>query len=223
MSVTQPPDDMRALLRAAAAPPGAAGPECVDEETIAAMAEGRLETAARNAVARHLAACARCRIAVVSVVRGIAEPAVAREIAAIERRPRRRITRFIVPIAAAAALVIFFVQPRRSRDVDAEHRAPTFTSAIAPVPLAPVAAMAHVHALRWSAVPGADRYRVTLFDVRGRSLYEAQLADTVAVLPDSIVLTPRQSYLWTVEARIGWDRWSSSPLTKFSVEPAPRR
>ena len=71
--------------------------------------------------------------------------------------------------------------------------------------------------LRWSAVPGADRYHVTLFDAGGRLVYEAQLADTAATLPDSVRLVAGQSYLWSVEARIGWDRWSSSPLTEFSV------
>src|SRR5438445_392982 len=74
-----------------------------------------------------------------------------------------------------------------------------------------------------AAVPGADRYHVTLFDAGGRVRYESQLADTVATLPDSVALVPGQPYLWSVEARIGWDRWTTSPLTAFSVVPAPRR
>jgi hypothetical protein len=223
MSVTQPPDDMPALLRAAATPPGPAGPDCLDEETIAAVADGTTETAARNAVTRHLASCARCRAAVVSVVRGLADTTVAREIAAIDGGRRRRLARFVLPTVAAAALVVFLVQPRRTDDDSSRHRAPTLTAAAAPLPLAPVAAVAEARVLRWSAVPGADRYHVTLFDARGRLVYEAQLADTLATLPDSVRLIAGHSYLWSVDARIGWDRWASSPLTEFSVVAEPRR
>jgi hypothetical protein len=220
---SQPPDDMPALLRAAAAQPGPAGPDCLDEVTIAAVVDGTMDLTARTAATRHLASCARCRGAVVSVVRGLADAAVAREITAIDSGRGRRFTRFILPAVAAAALVVLVVRPRGADDDRPRHRAPTITAAAAPVPRAPVAAVAEAHVLRWSAVPGADRYHVTLFDAGGRMVYEAQLADTVATLPDSVTLVAGQSYLWSVEARIGWDRWSSSPLTEFSVVPVPRR
>jgi hypothetical protein len=220
---SQPPDDMPALLRAAAAQPGPAGPDCLDEETIAAVVDGTMAPAARNAATGHLASCARCRGTLASVVRGLADTAVAREITAIDRGPGRRYVRFAVPALAAAALVLLLVRPRASDDAVSPHRAPTITAAAAPVPLAPIAAVAEARVLRWSAVPGADRYHVTLFDAGERVRYEAQLADTAAILPDSVTLVPGQSYLWSVEARIGWDRWSSSPLTEFSVVPAPRR
>ena len=62
----------------------------------------------------------------------------------------------------------------------------------------------------------SDLYRI----MKGKAY---RLADTVATLPDSIALVPGQPYLWSVEARIGWDRWTTSPLTAFSVVPAPRR
>jgi hypothetical protein len=219
----QPPDDMPALLRAAAAQPGPATPDCLDEMTIAAVVDGSIDPTARSAATRHLASCARCRGAVASVVRGLADAAVAREITAIDSGRGRRFTRFVLPAVAAAALVVLVVRPRGADDDSSRHRAPTITAAAAPVPLAPVAAVAEAHVLRWSAVPGADRYHVTLFDAGGRLVYEAQLADTAATLPDSVRLVAGQSYLWSVEARIGWDRWSSSPLTEFSVVGVPRR
>jgi anti-sigma factor RsiW len=214
---------MPALLRAAAAQPGPAGPDCLDEETIAAVVDGALDPAARDRATRHLASCARCRRAVASVLRGLDDPAVSREIAALEHGRVRRLSRFALPLVAAAAVVLFLVWPRTADDNLSRHRAPTITSAAAPVPLAPVAAVAEARVLRWSAVRGADRYHVTLFDAAGRVRYEAQLADTAATLPDSVNLTPGQSYLWNVEARIGWDRWSSSPLTEFSVVGVPHR
>jgi anti-sigma factor ChrR (cupin superfamily) len=220
---SQPPDDMPALLRAAAAQPGPAGPDCLDEETIAAVVDGAMDAVARTAATRHLASCARCRRAVASVLHGVADTTVTHEIAAIDRAGGRRFARFVLPAAAAAALILFLVRPHAADDSATDHRGPTVTSAAAPVPLAPVAAVAEAHVLRWSAVPGADRYRVTLFDSGGRVRYETQLADTAVSLPDSVTFVPGQSYLWNVEARIGWDRWSSSPLTQFSIMEAPRR
>jgi hypothetical protein len=220
---------MTALLRAAAAQPGPASPDCLDDETIAAVVDGTMELPERSAATRHLASCARCRGAVASVVRGLADITVAREISAIDGVRTRRFARFtrfsriLVPAAAAAALVVILVRPRGSDNDSSRHRAPTITSAVAPVPRFPIAAVAEARVLRWSSVPGADRYRVTLLDAGGRVVYETQLADTAAALPDSVKLVPGRSYLWSVEARIGWDRWSSSPLTEFSMVAAPRR
>jgi hypothetical protein len=197
--------------------------------TIAAVVDGTMDLTAREAATRHLASCARCRGAVASVVRGLADADVGREIAAIDSGGGRgftrvtRLRRFIMPAVAAAALVFLVVRPRSAGDDRSSHRAPTITAAAAPVPLAPVAEVAEARVLRWSAVSGTDRYRVTVFDAQGRSVYEAQLADTVATLPDSVALVAGRSYLWSVEARIGWDRWSSSPLTEFRVAGAPRR
>ena len=97
------------------------------------------------------------------------------------------------------------------------HRAPPPATATTPVPLAPIGPVADAAILRWSAVAGADRYRVTLFDAGGRVVYEARLPDTVAALPDSIVLAPGRTYLWKVEARTGFDRWAASELVEFSI------
>jgi hypothetical protein len=224
MSVTQPPDEMSALLRAAAAHSDVAGPDCLDEETIAAVVDGTLEIPARSAANRHVASCARCRGAVASVARGLADTRVAGEIAKIDRgQGRRRFRRYLFPAVAAAALGIFLARPRGTVDDALQHRGPAITTAPAPVPLSPVAAVAEARVLRWSAVPGADRYRVTIFDAAGKPVYDAQLADTVATLPHTIGLVAGRVYLWNVEARIGWNRWTSSPFAEFTVVAVPRR
>jgi hypothetical protein len=80
-----------------------------------------------------------------------------------------------------------------------------------------------VDSLRWGTVPDADRYRVTLFSGAGEVLYEVQLTDTVALFPDSILLLPGRPYLWKVEARTGFDRWTASELMEFTLRgTAPR-
>ena len=196
--------------------------ECLDDDTIAALAEGTLGVEARSASLPHLASCPVCRGAVASVARALADPPVAREAAGRRRFGGRQLQRIILPLAAAAALVLFLARPRPEPD-QTLHRAPTITAGATPVPVAPVGRVAAVTGLRWGAVEGADRYRVTLFDANGRVLYETELAGTAAVLPDSVVLVAARSYLWKVEARTGFDRWSASALIEFSVGPGPPR
>jgi hypothetical protein len=85
------------------------------------------------------------------------------------------------------------------------------------VPVSPVGAVAVAGALQWTSVADADRYRVTLSDAEGRVLYETQQADTVVAIPDSVLLTAGQSYMWMVEASTGFDRWATSQLVEFSI------
>jgi hypothetical protein len=195
-------------------------PECLDDATLAALAEGALDAAARTALLPHLAACPRCRRVVASVARTLGDPAVAREVAAVVGRGRRPLLRIGVPAAAAAAILLALAVPRWVNDRSG-HRGPP--GAVVPSPLAPVGTVAEATALRWAAVVGADRYRVILFDAAGQALYETQLSDTVVSLPDSVALAPGRLYLWKVEARTGWDRWSASELVQFSIAPGTAR
>lgn len=191
--------------------------DCLDDETIAALADGMLSSVARAAALPHLAACSRCRMAVASVARALADPDVARSITAARQSSPRRFYRFALPLAAAAALALLFARPRTPPDDGLTHRAPTITAEAAPSPESPVGRVAEANTLRWTAVPGADRYRVTLFDAEGQVRYETDLAGTVTVLPDSVVVVPGRPYLWKVEARTGFGRWSASELTEFTV------
>lgn len=210
------------LAQQAAGASGASSPECFDDATIAALADGSLDAGARIAVLPHLAACARCRGAVAAVSRAVSDATVARELRALRGRGRLRFMRIALPLTAAAVLLVI-AWPPRPENGGPTHRAPTITAAADPVPLSPVGAVAGAGALRWAAVAGADRYRVTLFDAKGRVLYEAQLPDTVVTLPDSIVLVPGRPHLWKVEARTGFDRWSASTLVEFTVTGGARR
>jgi len=211
-----PLDLLRDSLRALPGPQSRT-PDCLDDDTVAALAAGTLDAAARARALAHLAACARCRHAVASVARALSDPAVAREVTAAERRGRR-LPYGLALSAAAAAILLLLAGPRLLDLGRPVHRAPPLTAAV-PVPASPVGVVADADTLRWLAVPGADRYRVTVFDAPGAVLYETQLADTVAILPDSLVLVPGRPYLWKVEARTGWDRWSPSELVEFSLAP----
>lgn len=195
-------------------------PDCLPDELIAALAEGALAPDARAAVLPHVASCARCRGAVASVARALADPAINRELSSAPDGRRRY--RIAVSLAAAAVLLLVLSSPGDDRS--SEHRGPPPPpSATTPAPRAPIGTVAAVNELRWSPVAGADRYRVTLFDATGGVRYAIELSDTVVALPDSVVLVPGDSYLWKVDARTGFDRWTGSELAEFRVAGARRQ
>ncbi len=215
--VTDPLDRVRKALRARARTTSAT-PEGLSDGIITGLVGGTLDAARREAALPHLASCARCRGAVASVARALGDAAVARELAALEGGRFSRGYRILLPLAAAAVLVVVLTWPRLPQD--GGHRGPP-PVASAPAPIAPVGIVASVSPFQWSAVAGADRYRLTLSDASGRVRYETQVTDTVATLPDSIALTPGRSYVWLVSARTGFDRWTTSQLAEFSIAGAP--
>lgn len=219
MTKPDPLELVRQTLRARARS-GPLTPDCLDDDTVAALADGTLAAATRAAVLPHVATCPRCRGAVASVARALADTGVAREVAGVEGG-RRRFYMIALPVTVAAALLVVLAWPRGLQDGVPPHRAPPITASSAPVLLSPIGTVANAGVLRWTAVAGADRYRVTLSDAGGRVLYETQIADTAAALPDSITLVPGRSYMWLVEARIGFDRWSASRLVEFSIGGPP--
>ena len=199
-------------------------PTCLDDDTLGALAEGRLDQPARLAVLPHLAECARCRAAVASLARALADPQIAREIGATDKSRSRRPRWLAASAAVAAALLILLISPEPFRNPPPEsHRSPAVApSDVLPTALAPVGNVAQVKELRWARVPSADRYRVTLFHPSGHVLYEATPADSIIVLPDSVVVASGIRYLWKVEARVDFNRWVSSNLVGFTLVEGTR-
>lgn len=195
---------------------------CLDPDDLAACAAGSLPPERRPAALGHLAECRDCRLAMASLARALESPAVREALASLPGRHATRDRgrfRIALPVAAAAAAVLFVALWAGGVPAPGPaHRAPAITAADNPEPISPLGATRQVDALRWSAVPGVDRYRVTLFDAVGQMLFEAELQDTLILLPDTIGLLPGRAYFWKVEARTGWDRWSASPLLEFSVD-----
>jgi anti-sigma factor RsiW len=176
-------------------------------EDVAAYVDRGLAALARAGVEEHLAACAECRAEVVAVAR------LARGLPV----PRRWTV--LVPLAAAAAVLVLYFAPwqRSPEQAGSVLREPAVTTTVAPRPVAPLGAVAALPALLWTSVPHADRYRVTVFDSNGSVVWETQVADTVALLPHVIALRAGVPYFWKVAARTGWDRWVASDLTSFTL------
>ena len=197
---------------------------CLDEAALAQLVDGVASPDKRDAAVAHLARCGHCRRSFAGLVELLADAGVATEVRRLESaavRPARRRRALAAAGMMAAAILLIIAIPGMPSRTPLDHRGPTLTAGLAPAAIAPVGDVESAEALSWSAVAGADRYRVTLFNATGQVLLDAETTDTVASLPHSVAFVPGQSYLWKVEARTGWDRWTTSELTEFRVSPAP--
>jgi len=191
-------------------------PDCPDELTLADFAERRLNNELRDSVVAHLLTCARCRLVLKATSREIEDSAAP--------APQSRRWALPVGLAAAAALVLVLMPRGDGNQPSPALREPTVTSTIAPVPIAPAPGetVTGVDRLVWSSVPGAERYRVRLYDREGSTLWTIESTDTSVALADSIRLAARVPYFWRVEAQAEPMRWTASNLVSFQVARARR-
>jgi anti-sigma factor RsiW len=195
---------------------------CLDVDVVAAMAAGELAPYERSEAVRHLSECSRCRNRVADVAGLLRGGPVARALGVVDQ-PRRRLSRSaLVPAAAlVAATVILLFNTRKTEAPVPTHRGATGVQLIA-LPGSPVGIVTAADTFRWPSIAGADRYRIRIFDHSGAVLLELVTTDTVLARPDSIGFIAGKSYLWTVAAHTGFDRWSSSLSWEFSMSPEPR-
>src|SRR5689334_15089223 len=108
---TQPGRSIEPLLRAALRKPAAlASADCLDAETLAAWSDRALSDDRSRQIEAHIADCARCQTMVAAFARtGPVAPAVV---------PfwRRSSIQWLLPLAAAASLVIWIAWPGRKAD-----------------------------------------------------------------------------------------------------------
>jgi len=200
---------------------GEATADCLDDDLLAGLVDGTADENSRELALEHLAQCSYCRREVASLASVLNDPLVAAAAGKGSGSVRRWI-RLAVPAAAAAALVLAIL----SRQVGdgrppVVHRAPPITAAAQPEAISPVGVGSRPDQVRWTVVPGAELYRMTLYTADGSAIYEVETRDTTVRIPDSVQLASGSSYLWKVEARTGWNRWSASRLFEFSVTAAP--
>jgi hypothetical protein len=202
-----------------------AGAGHLDAMDIAAFANNTLDAPTRGRVVEHLNVCRECRNEVMDASR------IASTLAA-----RGRWWTPVTGFAIAAALLLVVLLPKAGRRAPSEplNRAPSPAvpvlrggtaagdTAGAPTPVTPREVVDRADRLVWSAVAGALRYRVRLYDDNSNVLWSSTTEDTVALLPDSVRLRPRLTYFWKVEANMDWQRWISSDLVAFTVS-GPRR
>ena len=209
------------------------GPSCLNEVALARLADGDAASPATSEEMRHLAGCAHCRGELASLAALLDDPAIGAEIRKSEshagaRPDHTHHSRFtfntkVAGALAAAAVVLIVARVATTRrtpaSLDAIHRAPTIAALDSPRSLAPIGDVLAARTFAWSAVPGSDRYRLTLYDHSGRVVYEAQLTDTTLALPDTVPLARGVPYVWQVEARTAMNRWTPFETTEFVVVP----
>ncbi|HEV7704626.1 MAG TPA: hypothetical protein VGO46_10055 [Gemmatimonadaceae bacterium] len=208
--------------------------EHLDEISMAELLDVASVEAVTDADLAHLAECEACRDALTELSSLTRDPAIRAELDRPEWRSRaasmplmrpatRRFARVTVGAAAAAALLFFgvraaLVTPQRDVAGDsARYRHATIASAAAPRLVSPAGAVASVDTLRWTSVPKADRYRVTVFDANGGVAWEAEGADTSVAVPSEIARKWRGEMRWRVKARTSFDRWVDSEFGAFVV------
>ncbi len=206
--------------------------DCFDELTVADILDNGVDFTQHPELILHLSACSRCRDQVTSVARALRHPSVAAEIDHAAFPSELRVTRSwrfvglgaLTAVAAAAAFMVAgpLAGKRASRPLVSvtnaqTHREPGMTTTTAPSLIAPIGALAAADTFRWTSVPRADRYRLTVFDRDGIVVWEADVGDTAIAWPDSIPGRRGTTYLWKVEARTGWDRWVASEMVEFSL------
>lgn len=176
-----------------------------DAGDLSAYLDGALSGAERSRVEAHLADCMACRAEVAAVAQ------------VLRTAPSRR--RLVLPIGVAAAAVLaVLIVPALDRTADpGRFREPAVTTAAPPLAIEPRGTVESVHAMVWSAVPRAARYRVLLLDARGAAVWRVETTDTTAVLPDSVRRADGAAYFWKVEAETGIDRWVASELADFTT------
>ena len=203
---------------------------CLDETTVANIVDLGVNMTERADLVPHLAACSRCREQVASVARLLRDSSIAAEIARTESSATPVTRRWRVAgagaLTALAAGVLFMVAGFRDRAgvtqlaagaTDSEaHREQSVTTTVAPSLVFPIGAVAAADTFRWTSVPHADRYRLTVHDREGTVVWEADGSDTAMAAPAAITRHLGTAFLWKVEARTGWDRWVSSDLIEFS-------
>ena len=200
--------------------------EISDRALIEGYVAGRLGEAETEAFESHYLTCERCQnelrlaVAIREVLpevreAGLHAPAES-EVSVISRRFR---VRTAAALAAAAVLAgLLLVRPSTQDEESAPvHRDEATGVEVAPSLRAPGGVVAAVESFQWSQVPAADLYRITVYDAEGAVVWEAETRDTLITPPDSAEFEPDARYIWTVAARVGFDRWLSSELVDFTI------
>lgn len=178
------------------------------ELEIAAYLDRGLPAQERDRIEDHLAECADCRQNVVE----------AQALLEKVRKPRR-LVRVGMLVAAAAALLIVMRPGMLSRGDVADSRMRTETTA-APALVAhgPVGeTSARPLRFMWSADANALSYRLSVTRANATPLWSASGTDTVAVLPDSIVLHAGERYYWVVDALLNDGSTRSTGIREFEL------
>jgi hypothetical protein len=210
--------------------PGHRTDDCLDEESIAGIAEGNIDLNGSPAIVTHILGCARCARELAAAARLLDDAEVQRALddrstnTAPARRRRPLVIGSLSLAAAAAVLALLGRATLLSKVAKPAYREESVSSVAAPVLISPTGVATAPDTFRWTAVPRANRYRISVFDRSGTVVWEGVTRDTAVAVPDLLWHSANGTYLWGVEARVGWeDRWAASDLAPFTTRRASAR
>lgn len=172
----------------------------LDEAAWEHLAVNQLTGAEREALLRHVLACADCS-EIWKALLGLKRGAEAEGLLPSPNPARRPLWRStFVPLALAATVVLAVAGILMTRQPAPTTPVVRGNSAIAPIEGLMMAYSAGgVPTLIWTPVPGAARYRLEIFSDDGRPLWSGEVAAPPAAWPSG---APRAvgAYRWRVEA-----------------------
>jgi hypothetical protein len=224
-------DDVARGLRRSAQGVRPSASTCLDDLELTDFISGLAPLPARDRAVAHLAECASCRALYADLLATLAAPEIVKARAATlgnEFEPSTQVSRtrsslnrgvFAVTALAAAALLFIAVSvPGFRQDSSTTLRdVADPVTVTAPALLSPLGAIDTTPIFRWKSVDGADLYRVTVFSPDGVVVWDEESTDTVIALPSMSPLQSGATYMWRVQARTSYNRWSSSDLAEFRV------
>ena len=183
----------------------------VTTDEFAAYVDGTVSTDERIRIDGHLASCLSC----------------AKELLALSRLTKRSATRryikVVLPAAAAAAIVLFLVNPpntvapanpilRGGADV---------TETAVPVEVVTPASGQQINRdeLRfiWRSLGNQTNYRFTLTTAEGEGIWITDTADTTLAVPPTLSIEPNLSYIWYVDALLLDGTAATSGIRRFTL------
>ena len=176
-------------------------------EALAGYLDADLPGEEQRQVELHLVSCTECREELAEVRR-------------LQRRRRRPWMLALAPAAAAAVVLVAIALPRQATAPSGVRAGPSAElplGIVSPAPSAEVAPGPVTFTWR-NAGPGAT-YTLTLQAADGRVVWTSTMADTVAVLPDSVAFSPGLTWFWTVDALLADGRSRSTGVKRLSTRP----
>ena len=183
----------------------------VTTDEFAAYVDGTVSTDERVRIDGHLASCLSC----------------AKELLALSRLTKRSATRryikVVLPAAAAAAIVLFLVNPPSTiapanpilRD------AADVTETTVPVEVVTPASGQQINRdeLRfiWRSLGNQTNYRFTLTTAEGEGIWITDTADTTLAVPPTLSMEPNLSYIWYVDALLLDGTAATSGIRRFTL------
>jgi hypothetical protein len=188
---------------------GAGSDQCPSAEALATVAVGDAPASDRDRIADHAVSCRRCSEDLQILMRTHLEAQAA-------PAPRRLAHRTWIAAAAIAAIAVGALLWTRTNQPDESLRGDRPRQQTVVTPLDGATLASPPEKLRWLPQPGAESYRVKLYDASGEAVWESErVVEPSVTLPPSAAprLQSGRSYFWTVVVEMPLEKQRLGPYS----------